>query len=712
MRVARPYLFIFFAVLLHFVYLFYYSDLKDVPQAVGGFLDLSEHPFQDGDLLRLEGEWEFYPGELLEPAEIQTAQRSQANFIKVPGLWNGYPVGSETLPGHGYATYRLKVRFAPGESVKSIYIGNQNTSYRLWVDQSLLTTSGRVGTTANESEPEARPQILSFPVADDPTEFTVQIANFAHRNGGFSSTILIGNQDVVMGEINRRTASDLFLFGGLFIMFAYHVCVYALRRKDLSALYFAILCAAMSARVLLTGERFLNQLIPGFPWELGLKLEYLSILIVPLSFYMFSAVLYPAERSQRVVRFLQYYVGLHIAIILVTPGSIFSHIMLYMPLFFLASILSVAWMILRALRRKREGSLTITIGLIFLGLSMQADLFFYVRSSQATYFMPIGFYIFIFFQSFILSVRFSRAFSATEMLVDQVAKLNAGLEEKVQARTFELDRTLQTVQKLNEHQNGDYFLTSLLIDPFTRNRVSSDRFKIDFFLKQKKQFEFRGRRNEIGGDINIAANIVLQGRPHIFFINGDAMGKSSQGAGGVIVLGSACESLLARHASSSKSQPAKKWLRDAFRELHAVFIGFGGCMLVSAVIGIVDEENEKLYFINAEHPHSVLLREGRASFLETELTHRKLGVMTEDLKNTKIQTHKLIRGDTLIFGSDGRDDIIIGVSNGTQTINEDEHLFLNHVEQADGRLEDIAAVIQKTGQLMDDLSLLKLEYPE
>ena len=69
---------------------------------------------------------------------------------------------------------------------------------------------------------------------------------------------------------------------------------------------------------------------------------------------------------------------------------------------------------------------------------------------------------------------------------------------------------------------------------------------VKFFLKQKKEFIFRDRQKEIGGDINIAHTITVANRPHTVFINGDAMGKSVQGAGGALVLGAIFQSIIER----------------------------------------------------------------------------------------------------------------------------------------------------------------------
>jgi hypothetical protein len=60
----------------------------------------------------------------------------------------------------------------------------------------------------------------------------------------------------------------------------------------------------------------------------------------------------------------------------------------------------------------------------------------------------------------------------------------------------------------------------------------------------------------------------------------------------------------------------------------------------------------------------------------------------------------------LLLGSDGRDDIIL--TDGE--INDDQELFLRHVENGKANLELIYQEILKSGNLYDDLSLMRIEF--
>jgi hypothetical protein len=127
------------------------------------------------------------------------------------------------------------------------------------------------------------------------------------------------------------------------------------------------------------------------------------------------------------------------------------------------------------------------------------------------------------------------------------------MEDKVKIRTKELTEALNVVQELKNQQDVDYYLTSLLINPLGGNLASGEKFKIEFFTKQKKEFYLKNKKYEIGGDINISRSIQLRDKKYTVFLNGDAMGKSSQGAGGVIVLGTAFDVIIQR-ANEQKKQ--------------------------------------------------------------------------------------------------------------------------------------------------------------
>ena len=132
---------------------------------------------------------------------------------------------------------------------------------------------------------------------------------------------------------------------------------------------------------------------------------------------------------------------------------------------------------------------------------------------------------------------------------------------------------------------------------------------------------------------------------------------------------------------------------------------FEGSMMISLNMGIIDDESGQLVYINAEHPAIALYRDEKASFLPLHETNCKLGSpLMEEIVH--LNTFLLADKDVLLLGSDGRDDIILPDGE----INDNQELFLKHAENGNSNLESIYQEILKSGNLYDDLSLMRIEF--
>jgi HAMP domain-containing protein len=296
-------------------------------------------------------------------------------------------------------------------------------------------------------------------------------------------------------------------------------------------------------------------------------------------------------------------------------------------------------------------------------------------------------------------------------MVKEIKHYTEHLEELVKQRTLELENSLKQVQELKLKQDADYFLTSQLLKPLNVNGVKDDGLvKVEMKIDYYKKFQFRHWNSEIGGDFCYAHKITLRGKDYIFCANADAMGKSIQGAGGALVFGSVLEAIVERtlYEDSVKQQFPEVWLKNSFIELHKVFESFDGTMLVSCILLLLDEREGCVYHINAEHPNLVLMSGDIVKFIVPRKAYMKLGVSKEGL--IEIDVLKLKEGDRLFLGSDGKDDLVLGQEDGVRIVNEDETLFLDIVKESNGDLEMIYQNLKERAELMDDLSLISIEY--
>lgn len=283
--------------------------------------------------------------------------------------------------------------------------------------------------------------------------------------------------------------------------------------------------------------------------------------------------------------------------------------------------------------------------------------------------------------------------------------------EKLNNLQTEFTVSLDEIKTLKRQQDGDYFLTSLLMKPLLVDFNQSKTVSSHSVIIQKKSFLFKNKHYQLGGDLCISANLNFKEEGWTLFFNGDAMGKSVQGAGGAVVMGTVLNSILSRSDGHSITNLSpEEWLTDAYNEIQTIFLSFDGAMMVSGIIGMINDATGEMLFINAEHPFLILYRDGKATFIESELFLRKFGSPSEF--QLKIQKFQLIPGDIVFAGSDGKDDIDLSPGSELPVVNQDNTLILRIIEKGGSNLKKIVNYIYKAGDVIDDLSLCRIGFQE
>jgi PAS domain S-box-containing protein len=385
------------------------------PKAVKGVLDLTDWDFKRDGSVELSGECEFYWMKHLKPLDFSKATLPQkTGFIKVPGYWNGYEVKGKALPGNGYATYRLRILLNAQKETLALKILSMGTAYTLFLNDQRISSVGIAGNNRETTVPRYFPQVLDFNLETNQMEITFQISNFHHRRGGLWEVIQLGEEEEIQKIREKRLSFNLFLLGSIFIMALYHLCIFTLRKKDRSFLYFSIICFLITLRLLTTGERYIIHYFPNIPWELLIKIEYLSFyLSVPL-FVLFIQSLFPEEIPKRILNLI---VTLGLAFsctVIFTPARIFSYTLQIYQIITIITIMYGLYVLIVASIRKRTGAFVFLLGFIILAFSAINDMMYVEKIIQTGYLAPFGLFIFIFSQAFLLSFRLTKAFEIAE----------------------------------------------------------------------------------------------------------------------------------------------------------------------------------------------------------------------------------------------------------------------------------------------------------
>lgn len=342
---------------------------------------------------------------------------------------------------------------------------------------------------------------------------------------------------------------------------------------------------------------------------------------------------------------------------------------------------------------------------------------------------PYGFFLLLLSMGVTVWRRYIRIQDDLNVAHQALQVYAQNLESLVDQRTSELQHTLDEVSRLKEQQDGDYLLISRVLDPMTRATIAGELVRVESLVNQHKRFEFRGMAGELGGDLCMAEQITLGRETYVAWINADAMGKSVQGASGAIVMAVAFRAFL--HLSADGQIPLNarepvEWILRLAEELQRVFRPFEGRMMVSLMLGLMNETTGEMCVINAGHPPAVLLRAGVGTYIleqtiepigsEEDVYDQQPGESAKEhppvayLPESAIAHFTLQPGDILIAGSDGRDDLRRKQSDGRNLVQHNPERFLEIVQSSGGDLERIARELETSGQLIDDLSLLRLAY--
>jgi serine phosphatase RsbU (regulator of sigma subunit) len=393
--------------------------------AVNGEIDLSTVNFDDNEIIKLNGDWNFYWNAHIPPQDfIENVEPNQTGYFRLPGLWNAYIVDGTSVAGKGFVTYHLKIKLPAEKKMYGLRIPRIETSYRLWVDDKLLKEAGIAGTSTENTIPSWETAWLIFYPQGTSVHITIQISNFDHRKGGIAQSIEFGSQTAVRGTQNRIYNINIFLLAVLIIMTFHHLGVYFLNKKEKKSLSFAIHTASTALYLASHGEMIINYLFGTLNYEFNVKLSWWSVLFGILSFTWFLYYAFPKFYNKKYIRILTIVIGIFSIVILVLPALYFTYLLLV--LFILISVMLIFTLqgILKASLVKEIGARLSLIGTLIFMLAALNDMLYDNGTIKTFLAVPIGTFVFILIQSFMLSLKSSIAQKELEAVNKKIKALD------------------------------------------------------------------------------------------------------------------------------------------------------------------------------------------------------------------------------------------------------------------------------------------------
>lgn len=413
------------------------QDISDF-KIVKGELDLQNWSPQQNPIIELNGEWEFYPNQLLTLQDFKKHQIPL--YLKVPGFWNDILVNDKSFGSEGFATYRLKIFLPITQQDIALRLLTISTAAKVFVNDSLLTEIGKVTKIKEGSVPEYYPQVLRLPKGRKEINIIIQVSNFYRNKAGIAKKIELGLEKELRKEQQSEIRLESFFWGG-FLSFGVYFIFISLRRRqgNQTVFLFGLTSLSVSLRMMAVGEVFASPL----GWFFVIHAEFLGFFLSPFLFLLFLKYLFPDDYNDKIIKVLSAIYIIFIGILIFTPPTIFTSITRYFQIFILLSFLYKIIGIVRAFYFKRQSSYLIFFPFLFVLFAVIHDILYTSGFFLSFQLVPWSLFVFCIVQAISLSYRFFSILSINEKLRVELENTNQNLEEIVQTRTEKLEKTNQ-----------------------------------------------------------------------------------------------------------------------------------------------------------------------------------------------------------------------------------------------------------------------------
>ncbi|MCC5815331.1 MAG: sensor histidine kinase [Leptospira sp.] len=423
---------------------------QDEFYAQKGVLDLSDTSLNNKTIY-LYGEWEFYWDRLIPPNMDEIERNQYLSGFLPPGMtWSGSRFRDLKFNNTGTATYRLKL-ILPEEILGEIYSLKFKTTggaaYKIFIDDIAMEEIGKVGTDMYSTSPSRKGAHIQFPVRNQNTILTVQIASFHHFEGSFWYAPELGTSKEISKFQNIHVTIDSLLIGSILLMALYHLVIYY-HRRELQSLYFSLFSLTVGLYQMSIGELIIFNIFENIPYLVAHRL--LILFFLTAGFYIsFLKSVFPEDIPTYFVRFVwiisigmfgfAFFTPTEIGTSMERYATIFSVLVLFIGLIYLFRIV---------LKKRRDSKIMFMSNLvIWLGAINDGLVVFSYYDGITTLSYAIFFSIVI--QSIFLARSFSRAFSDVESLSIKLRELNMELENKIEERTLEYRTEKEKAEQAN-----------------------------------------------------------------------------------------------------------------------------------------------------------------------------------------------------------------------------------------------------------------------
>lgn len=367
-----------------------------------GVLDLKGVSLK-GQSIPLDGEWKWYWNRFKQPWEVS----ADFEYLFFPTLWNHSTWKGQPIEAQGFASYELMIIHPRAGERLSLQLPDVYSACRLFINGRLAAQSGVPAATEDKSVPFWSFRSVPLPAADT-IRLLLHVSNYRHSKGGPYQSIELGDATTMASDDFLEQASDLFLTGCLFMGGLFFLGLFLFGQHDRAILYFSLFCLLYSYRIIGTDRYVLHSLFPFISWQITIRLEYLTLFLGVAMFVEYTRALYPLDGRPRLLRAMTWLCFGFSLMVLILPPVLFTRLINPFLVLMFLYIGYAFYIYYQAARHRRPGAnyALLSTG-VLLSVFVAINLNYFGVSAAGKALVFLGYILFFFLQSLILSFRFA-----------------------------------------------------------------------------------------------------------------------------------------------------------------------------------------------------------------------------------------------------------------------------------------------------------------
>jgi signal transduction histidine kinase len=404
------------------------------PRVENGVLDLRNYDFLANGPVEIKGDYEFYWNQMLKPAiEGDTGEMF---YAQVPGNWTKLRQQHPEVTRYGFASYRVVILLPERMDELAFKVRDVYSASGYFLNGKAIDYLGFPGVNKYQTVIRYNRPLMIGSVNSQEVELLIRVSNFDHRVSGISGGITVGPVSRMQELREKELFRGHFLMGAFLIIGIYFLGLYLIRTEQYR-LYFSVLCILMALRVAMIMEiPILDTLnLNGLTTA---RLDYLNIYFFAPFFILMIRSIFPIEFPTLVYRISMWVSVVFIAIVVVSPISLFTFTLPVFFAFFLMVSMVFLYVIVLAWIRGRSHAPAYTVGLVILFAGTLNDMLNEIDVIETALIVHYTMFVYLLVYAYIFADKSNTLQKKTEKLAEEVSLVKNNLERLVEARTTEL----------------------------------------------------------------------------------------------------------------------------------------------------------------------------------------------------------------------------------------------------------------------------------